>query len=535
MRRRNISFAATMIGLIVMLAMLAACAPAAPADSGADQAASADDSEAAAAADEGGPKYGGILKFGQAQASTVINPWGGRLHGATEWNILHQIYEGLLYWDSGYNNNPSLAESWEAVSETEYIFNLRKGVLFHNGEEMTSEDVVYSFEHAMDESISAYAGWLSPVASVEATDDYTVKVTLKEPYSPFLDVIGRPAVLVMPAGTFEKEPFEYIGTGPFKLKEFEPGVKTELVRNEDYWEEGVPYLDGISMSYLLDDAARAANLSSDAVDFIMMVPGASWESLTQQEYKLFTGDTGIFFMFTFNVGREPFNDPNVLKALQHLVDRQVMCDVYTAGRCNRFFAGDPQPPTSQYYTGIEYFKEPDIEKAKEYLAKSNYPDGFEVDLNFYGAASDEGQIAEILQISAAELGIKFNLLATDHAVWVEKVYKGEFTAALQGLYASSPDDIFYGIMHPEGVSHGFAPNFDIPEYNALVEEARRVTDPDQRRELYTEALTIGYEAGWPLIYLFTYDDRMGMHPDVMDYQVDGLGTVRFLKYVWLDR
>ena len=143
MRRRNISFAAMIFGLIVMLAMLAACAPAAPADNGADQAASADDSEAAAEADEGGPKYGGILKFGQAQASTVINPWGGRLHGATEWNILHQIYEGLLYWDSGYNNNPSLAESWEAVSETEYIFNLRQGVLFHNGQEMTSEDVVY--------------------------------------------------------------------------------------------------------------------------------------------------------------------------------------------------------------------------------------------------------------------------------------------------------------------------------------------------------------------------------------------------------
>ena len=237
MRRRNISIAAMILGLIVMVAVLAACAPAAPTESSAEQAAS---TEEEAAADEGMPKYGGILKFGQAQASTVINPWGGRLHGATEWNILHQIYEGLLYWDSGYNNNPSLAESWEAVSDTEYIFHLRKGVLFHNGQEMTSEDVVYSFEHAMDESISAYAGWLSPVASVEAVDDYTVKVTLKEPYSPFLDVIGRPAVLVMPAGTFEKEPFEYIGTGPFKLQEFEPGVKTELVRNDDYWRKAYP-------------------------------------------------------------------------------------------------------------------------------------------------------------------------------------------------------------------------------------------------------------------------------------------------------
>ena len=93
-----------------------------------------------------GPSTEESLSSARHRRPTVINPWGGRLHGATEWNILHQIYEGLLYWDSGYNNNPSLAESWEAVSDIEYIFNLRQGVLFHNGEEMTSEDVVYSFE-----------------------------------------------------------------------------------------------------------------------------------------------------------------------------------------------------------------------------------------------------------------------------------------------------------------------------------------------------------------------------------------------------
>jgi peptide/nickel transport system substrate-binding protein len=534
MRRSIVSTFATTLGLLVLVAMLAACVSAAPTDSAAEQGASVEE-DAAAAPDEGMPKYGGVLKFGQAQSSTVINPWGGRLHGATEWNILHQIYEGLVSWDSSYNVHPALAESWDIVSETEYVFHLRQGVKFHNGQELKAEDVVYSFEHTMDSAISAYAAWLSPVEKAEVVDEYTVKVTLKEPYSPFLDVLGRPAVLVMPAGTFEKEPFEYIGTGPFKLQEFEPGVKTELVRNDDYWEEGVPYLDGISMSYLTDDAARAANLSSDAVDFIMMVPGASWESLAQDEYKLFTGETGIFFMFTFNVGREPFNDPNVLKALQHLVDRQVMCDVYTAGRCNRYFAGDPQPPDSRLYTGIEDYKDPDLEKAREYLAQSNYPDGFEVDLNFYGAASDEGQLAEILQINAAEVGIKFNLIATDHAVWVDKVYNGNFTAALQGLYALGADDIFYGIMHPEGASHGFAPNFDIPEYNELVEKARQITDLAQRQELYEQALRLGYDRGWPVVYLFTYDDRMGMHPDVMDYQVDGLGTVRFMKYVWLNR
>ena len=83
MRRRKISIAAMILGLIVMVAVLAACAPAAPMESGADQAASTE-AEEEAAADEGMPKYGGILKFGQAQASTVINPWGGRLHGATE-------------------------------------------------------------------------------------------------------------------------------------------------------------------------------------------------------------------------------------------------------------------------------------------------------------------------------------------------------------------------------------------------------------------------------------------------------------------
>jgi peptide/nickel transport system substrate-binding protein len=213
----------------------------------------------------------------------------------------------------------------------------------------------------------------------------------------------------------------------------------------------------------------------------------------------------------------------------------VMCQVYTAGRCNRWFKGDPQPPDSPFYTEIEEFSGQDLDKAKEYLAKSNYPDGFTAELNFYGAASDEGQVAEIMQINAAKIGINFKVTALDHAVWIDKIYNGNFEAALQGGYGRTADDIFYGYLHPEGGSTGFTPNYDNAEINALVEKARQVTGVEERQDLYTEALQLGYDTGFPLIFLFTYDDRMGMKSDVMGYEIDGQGTVRFLKNVWLNR
>ena len=481
-------------------------------------------------------KYGGILKFGQAQTPQGLNAWAGALLAASDASVTDQIYEGLLTLDGSYNVRPALAESWDILSETEYVFHLRKGVKFHNGKEVMAEDVVYSYENSMNPDVSVYAGRLSSVQSVEAVDDYTVKFTLKEPYSELLFVLGRPPLYVTPVGTIEKEPFEYIGTGPFMIKEYVPGVTVELVKFEDYWEDGIPYLDGISYANLTDDAARVANLRAKAADFIMLVPGASWAQLSADpNIKLYTGDTGIFFIFTFNVDKEPFTDPNVRKALQYIPDKQVMCDVYTSGRCNRWFKGDPQPPDSEFYTGIETYGAPDLEKAKEYLAMSNYPDGFEFDILFYGPASDEGQIAEIFQVNAAEVGIKINVKATDEAVWREKVYKGDFQSAMQGLRAIGPDEIFYQMMHPEGSLTGFSPGYDNAEYNALVEEARRITDPKERQALYQQALELGYEEGWSMIYLYTYDDRMGMLSDVMGYQTDGLGTPRFLKYVWLDR
>jgi peptide/nickel transport system substrate-binding protein len=555
MRSRKYSLGLAMLGVVLVLSMLAGCAPATPQVVTQIQTVVVEKQvpvekqvvqtvvvekekvvEVTVAPGTEKPKSGGILKFGQAQSSQSANPWGGGLLAATDWNIAHQVYESLVNWDPQHNVIPQLAESWESPSATEFTFHLRKGVKFHNGTEMTAKDVVYSFQKTMDAKISAYAAQWTMVDKVEAVDDYTVKFTLKEAFSPFLDTLAMPNMFVTPEGTIEKTPFEFIGTGPFMLKQYVPGQTAELVKNPDYWEKGIPYLDGISMSFLTDDAARVANLQSGAVDFIMMVPGASWATLAaDKNYRLYTGDTGIFFMFTFNIGREPFNDPNVLKALQWIPDKAVMCQVYTAGRCNRWFKGDPQAPNSPLYTGIEDYTGQDLNKAKDFLSKSKYPNGFTAELDFYGAASDEGQVAEILQINAAKIGINFKVTALDHAVWIDKIYKGNFDAALQGLYGRTADEIFYAIPNPKGASHGFMPNYDNADYNKLVEKAREITDVKERQSLYAQALKLGYDTGWPVVYLFTYDDRMGMKADVMGYQMDGTGTARFLKYVWLNR
>jgi peptide/nickel transport system substrate-binding protein len=268
---------------------------------------------------------------------------------------------------------------------------------------------------------------------------------------------------------------------------------------------------------------------------INYVPGQSWEELKQDpNIEVYTGPSGIYYFAIFNTNVPPFDDPMVRKALQWIPDREAMCEIVYSGLCWAIH-GDPQPPNSGMYTGIETFQSPDLEKAREYLAQSDYPDGFEAEMGFYGGAQDEGQMAEIFQANAAELGITFNVRAVDEAVWREKVWAGDFESLVTGRGGYDPDGFFYELVHPEGGSKWNTPGYNNEEVNALLEEAQTILDPDERKELYTEALELLYEDGWPLTYLVATQERTASLADVEGYRSDGQGLARWLKYTWLDR
>jgi peptide/nickel transport system substrate-binding protein len=207
------------------------------------------------------PKKGGWLTVATDSTAVGLDP--ALSITFSTFTFTEHVYDTLLRRNNKMELEPSLAVSWEQPDDLTYIFHLRKGVKFHNGSEMTSEDVAFTFNRILDPKTGspAYSTFKS-IDKVVALDKYTVKITLNKTMPAFLSYCGftRTSAIVSKAevekhGTLQKN---MIGTGPFKLQEYKHGVSATFVRNEDYWEPGLPYLDGFKFLVMKDEASRMA-------------------------------------------------------------------------------------------------------------------------------------------------------------------------------------------------------------------------------------------------------------------------------------
>ena len=204
------------------------------------------------------PTPGGILKVGLQADPTALDPHKQSLTAI--WHVIEHIYNGLTRITTpDLTVEPGLAEGWEISEDgTSYMFVLREGVTFHDGTPLKASDVKFTFERLVDpETASTSASELASMKSIEATDDRTVVITLNAPDASFLTTLARPA-LVIYSEAFVKANNNDIsqvamGTGPFKFVEYVPNTRIVLEKNPNYWEEGLPYLDGIEMTIAADD------------------------------------------------------------------------------------------------------------------------------------------------------------------------------------------------------------------------------------------------------------------------------------------
>lgn len=215
------------------------------------------------------PKRGGWLKVATDDSAVGLDPHLAMV--MSTFTFTEHVYQCLLRYNYKMELEPCLATSWEQPDPMTYIFHLRKGVKFHNGREMTSEDIKYSYDRIMDPKTgSPTAELIKPIKSVEAVDKYTVRIRLKETFPDFLNFAAFerntaivPKEEVLKHGTLQKV---MVGTGPFKLKEYKHGIGATYVRNEDYWEPGIPYIDGFDFLVVKDESSRLAGIRKNLYD-----------------------------------------------------------------------------------------------------------------------------------------------------------------------------------------------------------------------------------------------------------------------------
>lgn len=318
---------------LVVAACGGATATESPADGGGATAAPTD-------AASGGPAMGGSLVAAVEGEPTSVDPAFDYdfVSGLATSSITEPL---LIFCENDQQVCPNLAESW-TVSDDQltYTLKIRQGVKFHDGTDMTVDDVVFSLNRVRDPELGSYVGWmLASIADIQAPDASTVVITLSKPDSLFEYALATTAAHVVNKAFVEANGDKYgkpevgsIGTGPFKFAEWKTGDYQRLVRNDDYWNKaaGGPYLDEITIKILPEPTTRVAGLQTGEIDYmISMVPSdqyATVQAMDGVELSFVPSYYGEWI--TFNTRAAPFDNVKVRQALNYAFDKRAVRQLY---------------------------------------------------------------------------------------------------------------------------------------------------------------------------------------------------------------
>ena len=459
-----------------------------------------------------------------------------------DYEVPFNIFDRLVDVEVGTDGNskivPSLAESWDISDDgLEYTFHLRQGVKFHNGNDFTAEDVAYTFHRMLtveggvntefiDQIKGAdelLAGETDTLEGVEVVDDYTIKVTLKEPFAGFLASISSPGVSIYDSEAteaagdqFGMDPAVTVGTGPFEFSSWSFNNQLVLTRNEDYW-KGASGLPGVVIKIIPDTETQSMMFESGELDILDLDYAADSVDRFTETYpdQIVQGPRVGIVYFTMNFNKEPFQDVRVRKAVQMSIDRQAILDALYGGRGqveqgifpHGLIGFNPDQEEIKY----------DPEAAKTLLAEAGYADGFDMEIAADSSASDTMTMAlEIVSDQLAEVGIRAEIKNYDESTWLETRKSGELGSFMSTWSAdyNDPDNFIYTFFGNEEKTRIRSINYPDTEVMERVAKARTIVNENERLAEYKalEEKIIHEDAAWvPMfsrLHLFAVSKRV---------------------------
>jgi peptide/nickel transport system substrate-binding protein len=449
------------------------------------------------------------------------------------------FYEAPLRIAADGSFEPWLAESYERAEDgLSVTLHLRQGVKFHNGRELTADDVVWSVDLARNTELGHHlSDRFQTCTGAVKVDDDTVRIEYSELTASQLDGIAR--LYIFPQEAAETIDIQPVGTGPFQFQEWIPGDSMTAVRFADYWQEGQPYLDKIVVRAMPDEQSRLVNLRSESIDALYGVPLAEKAALEQEE-GMVVGDTPAgfsFYAFLMNVNAPPFDNVKVRQAMQYAINRERIAETVFHGEAPPLLV--PYPKTSWAYApDLEDYYTYDPEKAKALLAEAGYPDGFSTQMLIRGTDAHLDQ-AQVYQQDLAAIGIQVELQPTELPQYWPLLFESQFTIVSHktGDATADPSGLFEGAAccRPFRNFFGIANDPTVPwfqEYESVILEARGETDQARRKELYHRALEIMLEQAWTVPTV--WEQATYAHRDfVKNFNTDMDGLI-WLNETWLD-
>jgi peptide/nickel transport system substrate-binding protein len=451
-------------------------------------------------------------------------------------NVAYSTMETLLRLDAQGNLKPMLAESWEVVDNTTYVFRLRKNVKFHNGEPFNGKAVEYSWTRSVEKH-RANKNTVAGVARIDHIDDYTIRVVTEKPDPVFLKKIATaPAAIFAPKATAdggdEGASLKPVGTGPFILSAWVKGEHITFKANPNYYLPDVPKVDTLVWRAIPEAAARVAALQTGQIDIALRIPPNQVPALEKEtSFKISSALSTRTYYIAFNnmtTGKgTPIMDARVRQAINHGTDLQAIIRSVFNGQAQRVnsLIGNVQFGHDPTLLPMVY----DPNRAKQLLAEAGVPNGFKVGLACpSGAYANDKEACQAIAGSLAKIGIEIDLqIMESNRFWDLEAKKQLPPLFFDGVgdRLQDPSTQLRGVAHP--ASNWTA--FEKKEITELIDQAGSTVNQDERKRLYAK-LAREMQADPPFLFLWQVRNFEGVRKRVQNYTTrptEDMGHVAF--------
>jgi len=456
------------------------------------------------------------LNFALSGSPDTLDPH--KTSGTLTFQTLKSVYDTLAEPDKTGKIVPALAEKWDISTDgMTWTFTLRKGVVFHNGNKLTSQDVKATFERIKNKEIaSPNANEFAPITSIETPDNSTVVLKLSEPSAPFLGTLASGWGAILPKSLIDSNhdfAAKPIGTGPFKMTEWIRDGKIVLEKNKNYWMKGLPKLDKVTMHIIPERAVQVQGLISGQVDVSYIIDLEDEPMLTSSPDVVVNKSlTSLIMVMPMNCSKPPLDNLRVRQAITHAIDKQKVLDVAYGG-------GKPIGTFMDY--GNAYYKDftdlypYDPAKAKKLLAEAGVGMDTELEMFLPQNYPPHVKAGEIYQDMLTKVGLNVKIKLVDWSTWIGDVYR----QAKYDLTAIGHT----GKLDPHGTLANYGTpkryvRWDNPKAAELIATAAKTDGFENRKKLYDQALQIMAEEV-PFMFLGSSYRRIGIRKNVSEFRM----------------
>ncbi len=431
---------------------------------------------------------GGKLTVGLNSDLSTLDPH--KSTAAVDRQVFQLVYDKLVDIDEQLNIVPQLATGWKIADDGKtYTFTLVEGATFHDGTPFNAEAVKKNFERMLDAATaSPRRSEIQQVTKVDAPDAKTVVLTLSQPFAPLLATLSdRAGMIISPKAIAEKGDDlarQPVGTGAFTFVEWVKGDHLTVTKNPTYWQKGLPYLDEVTYKPITEATQRLTGLKTNQLQLVDQIAGKDVEA-TKKDSSLVLSDVPSlgFTYITLQHGKPPFDNKALRQAVAYSFDREGINKVvfFNTGRAGQ----TPIPPSSWAYDDSVAPYKQNYDTVKQKLIEGGKPQGFSFTM-LVTNSPEAIQLAEAYKAQLGEAKIVANIELLEFATLLDRSNKSEFEAVSLGWSGRpDPDGNVYNYFHSKG--GGNRGNYNNPEVDKLLEQARAVAEPAQRKLLYTQA------------------------------------------------